>query len=766
MAFPIEEAVHPFSFPDEVPKHSYSSSSAEVRSSIEFVGYARKESTPCRPLVGENWRDLLSCVQDNLVDLMTELMEACAKQVEEANALQRKAIQHIDEVHRCVASAPKTYEPNFLLSENLGQGDLPPMGDLFQQTTAPPPQNPFLHGCHLSPVEDISRPPPPKPVDVAEGDKGLHAAPPLLLDVDKTPTGESRDSLQSLQELPPQDIEKNSNASGQSKRSTSRRPSLNAAMQGVMMVGAKGASMLARAMGGRDSAIKTQREEAKLAQEASVIPTEEKKRISRLGSTRSRFSSRQGAEDDGEDEQAMEILHQVKAMRATGLRRNNNMLDLDQEVRNFKEWLHSDRAERKLDQVMAIVVMANIAQLGVSADVAREWAGWLIFDGFFAIFFLIEFMLKWYMRGFREHFVEQWMWTTFVGVIIGVAITELLSALILGGSNDWGASISVLRVVRLMRLVRIIKVLKLPIFKDLLMMLDGLIGGARTLFWSFILLVIPIFASALMLRETVGENKDESLATLIKPFSNLPSSFFTIFRCIMGDCSAESGQPLPVLISDTFGWGFSFSYICLIVITSFGLFNVIIAIYVENIVVAAKKNESIQRQRRLRDVARLNQLLAEMVSEFLDALDSQIDPSQAASLEIKRSLFDEVVKRDSVNLILEKIEIPYEDRLDLFDVLDADGSGALSLGEVLEGLKRLRGEPRRSDIIALGLAIRALQKRVHTDMTQIYNVMRRCVHDLQMLKEGQISTFTATTTSTTTETKAAVTITRPVPGGM
>jgi uncharacterized protein YeeX (DUF496 family) len=148
-----------------------------------------------------------------------------------------------------------------------------------------------------------------------------------------------------------------------------------------------------------------------------------------------------------------------------------------------------------------------------------------------------------------------------------------------------------------------------------------------------------------------------------------------------------------------------------------------------------KKNEAIQRQRRLRDTQRLNLLLAELITEFMNAVGIHVCISEAASVEITREDFEEAIQLDAIHAILEKLEIAYEDRLDLFDVLDADCSGLLSLGEILEGLKKLRGDPRRSDIIELGLAIRALQKRVHHDTQQLYTVVRKCLTEV-----GRMST--------------------------
>merc|ERR1712032_849037 len=207
---------------------------------------------------------------------------------------------------------------------------------------------------------------------------------------------------------------------------------------------------------------------------------------------------------------------------------------------------------------------------------------------------------------------------------------------------------------------------------------------------------------------------------MTQPFDSLWWAFFTCFRCIMGDCSSESGTPLPVLMTQKFGPLFGVSYFVSVVATSFGLFNVIVAIYVENIVASVKKNDSIMRRRRLSDLRRLDSLMVQLVRAFVKfaqvgervTVDESQAMKQSARLKVTRVAFEDCVAMPEVGHILDMLDIADDDRLDLFDVLDADQSGALSVGEIVTGLKKLRGEPRRSDIVSNGLLTRQLQKQL------------------------------------------------------
>merc|ERR1712060_600734 len=63
-----------------------------------------------------------------------------------------------------------------------------------------------------------------------------------------------------------------------------------------------------------------------------------------------------------------------------------------------------------------------------------------------------------------------------------------------------------IRIVRLGRVARILRVVRFHIFKDLVKMLSGALGGLRTLFWSMILIAVPLYMMAVVLRESLGRH--------------------------------------------------------------------------------------------------------------------------------------------------------------------------------------------------------------------------------------------------------------------
>jgi hypothetical protein len=155
---------------------------------------------------------------------------------------------------------------------------------------------------------------------------------------------------------------------------------------------------------------------------------------------------------------------------------------------------------------------------------------------------------------------------------------------------------------------------------------------------------------------------------------------------------------------------------------TFGLFNVIIAMFVENTMAAAKFNDDIMKRERLNDRRRLAFKAMELVEVILElysqtpkgslirGLDTKcISMEDAPQLEITPELFAEFLKDERVRHLFNDLDVDESNLIDLFDVLDADGGGTLQLEEIILGIAKLRGDARRSDVISVGLVLRSLQ---------------------------------------------------------
>jgi len=199
-------------------------------------------------------------------------------------------------------------------------------------------------------------------------------------------------------------------------------------------------------------------------------------------------------------------------------------------------------------------------------------------------------------------------------------------------------------------------------------------------------------------------------------FSTVFRSMFTVFRCFMDGCSASDGTPLMVHVQNTFGPLTIIFYVLVVLFVTFGLFNLIMAIFVENTLEAAKYDEARRQQVRLQEYIHGAQQLNELIMEFCHTLGGS--SNKTAVLEIEAQVFDRIVSEPRVARMLDDLDINIPNKKDLFDVLDADQSGHIDLRELVQGLMKLRGFASKTDAVATLLSLRSLQRSVK--MSEIY----------------------------------------------
>lgn len=367
--------------------------------------------------------------------------------------------------------------------------------------------------------------------------------------------------------------------------------------------------------------------------------------------------------------------------------------------------------EHALNPLMCGVILLNSVKLGMELDVAPDWNGWGVIDNIFLGVYVLELFMKLVLMR-CQGFVcgPHKYWNLFDTLVVILSAVDWFIHTLHTAPEPTNYLI-LFRLIRLARFVRILRLFQFRIFKELLTMLSGLLSGLRTLVWAFVLLFFPIYLLGILLTTFIGkEATDQALEQ--ESFGSLGASMFTVFRCTVGDCTFSNGTPVIMALTRKYGEICAITYIMGIMLTEFGLFNLIMATFVDSALATAKKNDIKQTRKRLCDKALASDKAAAMV-ERLWALGGNpvelFDPEEAIRMNITKEHFDMVIKDGQVQAILEELDIPESDRLELFDVLDADGGGTLTLEELVCGILSLRGDPRRSDVIQVALVIRSIQ---------------------------------------------------------
>jgi len=264
-------------------------------------------------------------------------------------------------------------------------------------------------------------------------------------------------------------------------------------------------------------------------------------------------------------------------------------------------------------------------------------------------------------------------------------------------------------------------------------MIKGLVAGVWTLSLAFLLLAAVLYVIAGFTTVAMGRNARLRELGLQVYFSNIPMSMFTAFRCFTGECVTDEGRSIPSILTDEFGVPFVACYVASYMLVSMGIFNVILAVYVDITMKAAKENDAVSAEQYARESIRIARATRELLKKFAAAHhifheteDHHVDMSKLTltpsatlltddeiheNIQITKDLFLLVIQDRGVQALLDELELPQE-RARLFEVIDADGSGTLHIAELVHGLLKIRGEANKSDLVAPLLATQSVQNMV------------------------------------------------------
>jgi hypothetical protein len=212
---------------------------------------------------------------------------------------------------------------------------------------------------------------------------------------------------------------------------------------------------------------------------------------------------------------------------------------------------------------------------------------------------------------------------------------------------------------------------------------------------------------------------------------------------MVGDCNSPDGTPIAPLLGDIYGFTFTAFYVMVMCFVIFGVFNLVMAIFVENTLEAARVNnrkrqmarqaESIRVAKQLRKVvlilcgaelpkpkptSRLRTQITRMTGlaqadELVSEPTSRLrlnTPSADLNMAVTRDTFMDIMENPRVKTLLEDLEVHIGDKEKLFDIIDANGNGALDVNELIEGLMKLRGPADKGDAVSAALMARQMQR--------------------------------------------------------
>jgi len=412
-----------------------------------------------------------------------------------------------------------------------------------------------------------------------------------------------------------------------------------------------------------------------------------------------------------------------------------------------------------IEPLVAILIVANGVMIGFQTDPAYEgWTGFFYIELVLFIFLLLEIALRMHLLRWGPYWCGQdRYWNYFDMFLAGTAMVDLSTQILSEDSFDmFGASL--LRFFRLIRLVRIVKLFRVKFMKDLRLMVKGLVAGVKTLTLAFALLFAVLYVISGFATITVGNDPKTQAVALDGYFHNIPASMFTAFRCYTGECINEAGQPIPHILAEQFGLPFILAFVASYMLVTMGIFNVILAVYVDITMRAAKENDATTAEQYSRESVRIARTTRELLKKFagayhqfqnlnepdiVNAMKSKTrinidgsaglftDDEITENVSINKELFLLVIQDHHAQSLMDDLDLPH-DRANLFEIIDADGSGTLGLPELVQGLLKIRGEINKSDTVAALLATKAVQNQVSELMEENSKRMQKLENELQL----------------------------------
>lgn len=381
---------------------------------------------------------------------------------------------------------------------------------------------------------------------------------------------------------------------------------------------------------------------------------------------------------------------------------------------------------------MCTIIIINVVAITLEADLGQKRASggrqpfWIAIEAVLALFFITEVCLKCHYHSIFWN--KKWRWIVSSGsnfFLTGVAFMSLCDVIILAplGSSGGLRLLSLFRVFGLLRLYRLIQ--KYRALEELRLMLKTMENSLSTLVWSVVLLFLVDYVAAILLTQEIGQN--EAVYGPYRAmsggwsnedhFGTIPRSLYTMFR-VMTLEHWSSDVARHVVANQ---WWMSIFFIIFLLITSFGIFNIVISVIVEQTLMAAMSN---RKKLLMREEAKKRKELHGIKEIFLM---SDTDGSG----KLSHDEFMEAAKQPEVQWRMRQMELPIDDAGKLFEVMGGDGTRELDIDEFIEGCSKLKGQAQSRDL----LRVQAQADSLADSMGKLADSVLECERMLNALDE-------------------------------
>jgi len=335
-----------------------------------------------------------------------------------------------------------------------------------------------------------------------------------------------------------------------------------------------------------------------------------------------------------------------------------------------------------------------------------ESMGWVILG-----VFVVELGMRLFV--FRSSFFSDG-WNLFDFIIVVTDFAFSILGLIVGSAFP----VSTLRVFRLSKLARISKVFR--VFPELRIMMAGLVGSLRSIFWGTVLLTFVLLVWAIIAVQFVHPlNKQLAQVHLDNGCERCPRAYSSVLQCtltfvqqiVAGDSWGQATVPLI----EAYPWT-SFFFMGVFLTVGMAVMNLILGVVVN---VACSEHERLQEE--IEEVASM-----EKMSASNGILQIIADHDFDGDGELSMLELDELMVHDDFGAALAEMDLNPEDLSHAFAVMGNDKSGTVTYVEFVRFLLKMKESDASSMLEQLKFLITQVKKLVIESTTQIQTTLTRC----------------------------------------
>jgi voltage-gated sodium channel len=410
---------------------------------------------------------------------------------------------------------------------------------------------------------------------------------------------------------------------------------------------------------------------------------------------------------------------------------------------------------------VTFTVTVNIIVISLQQDLCPSGSGpvdcmsFFMLEMLFGMLFLAELVIRiFFTQPKRKFFNDLWNVMDMILIIAAFLDTMVLGPIGIGGTIRYFTVLRALRGIKLVRLVQMF-----PLFRELWLLVGGLSNSLKALGWVGLIIVMVLYVCGIVVTMEIGKNDDVyaigpsydgQVWPYKKYFGTVWRSMFTLFQVLTLDSWCD-GIVRHVVYRQPYMGVF---FVAFLLLTAFGLINVIIGIIVENTLAAAQVTDRRVEERE----AQLRRAAVEHLSVILDKSD--ISRLGEISLEeLKAANNSNIVKEK-----FEKIGMSFEEIEEIFKLLDYERRGRVELKRLAASCLELVGGAKRRDIAQVEVTIGSLAQHLDSLDTKFSKIESEVQGLTSMAEEFVQTTVRLLTGFDGNEKPSVATADRGLPG--